>query len=105
MNLLDQKQLLYLKNNHFNKHQKTYCKKFEQTGANSFTFKVEGVRYTLEYSQSKAYTNFVFDNLLTLTNKMSRGQGPLKQDNYGKINYTEENTIRKLDKKMKNENK
>ena len=102
MNLLDQKQLLYLKNNHFSKGQKTLCKKFEQYGGN-VNFTIDNKKYQLCYKQSKAYTDYVFDNLLTLTNKMSRGQGPLKQDKYGKNNYAENELIRKLDNKLKKE--
>ena len=40
MRLLDKKELLELKRNHFSSTQKTLCKKFEQTGG-SFTFKVD----------------------------------------------------------------
>ena len=42
MNKLEQKQLQFLKKNHFTPEQKTYCKKFEQYGGN-FSFKVNNI--------------------------------------------------------------
>ena len=103
MNQLDQKQLLYLKKNHFTANQKTLCKKFEQYGG-TFTFKVDDEKYKLTYDQSKAYTNFIFnqDHMKHRGGIMNRGAGPLRQDKYNKINYTEENLIHQLDKKNKN---
>ena len=96
---VNQKQLLYLKKNYLNVKQKTYCKKFEQTGG-EIIFLVEDIKYKLIYKQSKAYTDFVFnqDYMKHRGGIMNRGAGPLVQDKYGKINYTEENIIRQLDK-------
>ena len=105
MNLLNQEQLLYLKKNHFSAKQKTLCKKFEQYGG-CFNFKINEINFQLCYKASKAYTDYVFSKLKHRdVGVMNRGAGPLVQDKYGKINYKEENTIKKLDKKLKEENK
>ena len=106
MELLDQKQLLFLKKNYFTSKQKTLCKKFEQYGG-EFTFIVDDIKYKLAYNQSKAYSNFVLnqDYMKHRGGIMNRGAGPLVQDKYGKINYTEENIINQLDKKLNNESK
>ena len=60
MELLDQKQLLFLKKNYFTSKQKTLCKKFEQYGG-EFTFIVDDIKYKLAYNQSKAYSNFILN--------------------------------------------
>jgi len=103
MNLLNQEQLLYLKKNHFSAKQKTLCKKFEQYGG-CFNFKINDVKFQLCYKQSKAYTDYVFSKLKHRdVGIMNRGSGPLKQDKYGKNNYTENELIKKLDNKLKKE--
>jgi hypothetical protein len=101
MNTLNQKQLLFLKNNIFSAKQKTLCKKFEQYGG-SFTFKIDDKPYKLVYQSSKAYTDYIFDQdyMKHRHGSMHRGAGPLLQDKYGKVNHQENNMIKKLDRKL-----
>jgi hypothetical protein len=96
---LNQKQLLYLKKNYFNLNQKTLCKKFEQYGG-EFTFTVDNQKYKLSYNQSKAYTDFLFESIKNNTGIMHKGNNIRVQDKYGKINHTENNLIRKIDKRI-----
>ena len=99
MNKINQKQLLFLKKNYLNSHQKTLCKKFEQYGG-EFSFKVNNKNYKLIYRQSKAYTNYLFESQKNNTGIMHKGNNVRIQDKYGKVNYTEENLIKKIDKKL-----
>ena len=97
MNLLNQKQLLFLKKNYFSSKQKTLCKKFEQYGG-EFTFQIDSKSYKLVYKSSKAYTNFNFEKYNT--GIMHKGNKTRVQDFYGKINYTELNLHNKIDKRI-----
>tara|TARA_B110000305_G_C19127196_1_gene487182 strand:+ start:43 stop:348 length:306 start_codon:yes stop_codon:yes gene_type:complete len=97
MNKLEQKELLFLKKNHFTPAQKTLCKKFEQYGG-TFSFEVNNKKYKLSYNQSKAYTDFLFESIKNNTGTMHKGNNVRVQDKYGKINHTENNLIKKLDK-------
>ena len=99
MNKLDQKQLLFLKKNYFTSKQKTLCKKFEQTGG-TFSFIIDGQKYKLSYKQSKAYTDFLFESTKNNTGIMHKGNNVRIQDRYGKVNYTENNLIKKIDKNL-----
>ena len=101
LNRLTTEQLRYLKRNYFTPAQKTYCKKFEQRGANSFKFKVNGKSYTLKYEATKVYSDFVFAQQSQNTGlyRMHKGNNVRKQDSYGKVNYAEQNLINKIDKK------
>ena len=100
MQSLNQKQLLYLKKNYFSPTQKTLCKKFEQTGGN-FTFKVNNKSYILSYKSSKAFTDFISEELLKHnTGTMHKGNKTRVQDSYGKINYNELNLHKKIDKTL-----
>jgi|TARA_R110000744_G_scaffold208301_2_gene326944 hypothetical protein len=100
MKVLDQKTLLYLKKNHFTEAQKTYCKKFEQTSG-QFDFFINGVKYLFKHDGSRAYSDFVQSKLKHRGGIMNRGAGPLAQDKYNKINHTENNLIKKIDKTIK----
>ena len=99
MNKLEQKQLLFLKNTIFTPKQKTLCKKFEQYGG-TFSFIVDNQKYKLSYKQSKAYTDFLFESIKNNTGIMHKGNNVRIQDKYGKINYAEENLIKKIDKSL-----
>tara|TARA_Y100000389_G_C17098867_1_gene334892 strand:- start:259 stop:558 length:300 start_codon:yes stop_codon:yes gene_type:complete len=99
MNKLEQKQLQFLKKNHFTPEQKTYCKKFEQYGGN-FSFKVNNKKYKLIYKQSKAYTNFIFESQKYNTGIMHKGNNVRIQDKYGKVNHAENNLIKQIDKNL-----
>ena len=100
MQSLNQKQLLYLKKNVFTPNQKTYCKKFEQQNVEIFNFKVNNKVYTLQYKNSKTYTNYIFQNTKHNTGFMHKGNKTRIQDFYGNTNYTEINTHKKIDKKL-----
>ena len=99
MNKLEKKQLLFLKNNIFTPEQKTLCKKFEQYGG-VFSFKVDNKKYKISYKQSKAYTNFLFESTKNNTGIMHKGNNVRIQDKYGKVNHTENNLIRQIDKSL-----
>ena len=99
MNKLDKKQLLFLKKNYFTSKQKTLCKKFEQTGG-TFIFIIDGKKYKLSYKQSRAYTDYLFESTRNNTGIMHKGNNVRIQDRYGKVNYTENNLIKKIDKNL-----
>ena len=99
MNKLDKKQLLFLKKNYFTSKQKTLCKKFEQTGG-AFSFIIDGKKYKLSYKQSRAYTDYLFESTKNNTGIMHKGNNVRIQDRYGKVNYTENNLIKKIDKNL-----
>ena len=99
MNKLEQKELLFLKKNHFTPAQKTLCKKFEQYGG-TFSFEVNNKKYKLSYNQSKAYTDFLFESIKNNTGTMHKGNKTRVQDSYNKINYNELNLHKKIDKTL-----
>ena len=99
MNKLEQKQLLFLKKNYFSSKQKTLCKKFEQYGG-TFSFIVDNQKYKLSYKQSKAYTDFIFESTKNNTGIMHKGNNVRTQDKYGKVNHTENNLIKQIDKNL-----
>ena len=99
MNLLNQKQLLFLKKNYFSSKQKTLCKKLEQYGG-TFSFIVDNQKYKLSYNQSKAYTDFLFESTKNNTGIMHKGNNVRIQDKYNKINHTENNLIKRIDKTL-----
>ncbi len=101
MKVLNQKELLYLKKNYFTPTQKTLCKKFEQTSG-QFTFPAGNPIYKFQHDGSKAYSDYVFTQQSQNTGFMHKGNNVRKQDSYGKVNYTEKNIIKKIDKKNKN---
>ena len=95
MNKLTKEEVKYIKKHYLTRPaQKTYCKKFEQTGGN-ITFIVEGIKYTLNYDATGAYTDWVFNGMSHRGGIMNRGAGPLVQDKYNKINHTENKLINK----------
>jgi hypothetical protein len=100
MQKLEQNQLLFLKKNYFTSKQKTLCKKFEQYGG-SFTFVINEQKYKLVYKQSKAYTDFIFDSIKNNTGTMHKGNNVRIQDKYNKVNYAEDNIIKKIDNNLK----
>ena len=60
----------------------------------------DGKKYKLSYKQSRAYTDYLFESTKNNTGIMHKGNNVRIQDRYGKVNYTENNLIKKIDKNL-----
>jgi len=100
MSKITKENATFIKKNYLTEKQRKgrHIKQCEQTGGD-IDFKVDDKIYTLSYKATGVYTDFKFNSMSHRGGIMNRGAGPLKQDKYNKINHTENNLIKKIDKK------
>tara|TARA_B100000963_G_scaffold252286_1_gene221029 strand:- start:5396 stop:5701 length:306 start_codon:yes stop_codon:yes gene_type:complete len=98
---LDKNQVKFIKKNLLTEEQRKsrVIKQFEQTGGN-VTFKgLDGNLYTLRYTATGAYTNYIEFGEHYNTGFMHKGNNVRSMDKHHKFNHTEYKLHKQIDKK------